>query len=379
MGATQFLLFFDPHGASDVERLVDDARAAALCDTAARAQEAGFRDVVLVTSSPDRFSRLPGVEIEATPAGGDFAGRLHAIVARRRPAAVCYAGAGMPAMTADRWAGILDRLRSGEATVTNNLYSSDVLATTAVEALAALPSGTPDNGMALFLRDSAALAVDVLPRSAATLLDIDTPAELLILSLGTELASLHIGPALRAVLQAAPHQALLDNRRLADALDRLTERETQVLVVGRVGSGVWQALEQETAARVRVISEERGMRTALSREARSILGFHADAAGPGALVDALSELADAVFMDTRPFLRHVGWDASRADRFRADLARWDTITQPHLRTFSHAVAEARVPIVLGGHALVSGGLLAAIDIAWSRWEVRRERRPPHSR
>jgi len=32
-----------------------------------------------------------------------------------------------------------------------------------------------------------------------------------------------------------------------------------------------------------------------------------------------------------------------------------------------------VPIVLGGHSLVSGGLLAAIDLAWSRWERAQDR------
>ena len=117
-----------------------------------------------------------------------------------------------------------------------------------------------------------------------------------------------------------------------------------------------------------MISEERGLRARPDGQARSLLGFHLHAVGPEELVASLEELGDAVFFDTRPLFAHLGWDPSRADRFWSDVGAWEEIARPELRAFTRAVAKSRVPIVLGGHSLVSGGLLAAIDLAWSRWE-----------
>lgn len=371
MTAPLFLLFFRPYGESDVERLVDDARVATLRDTAARAHQAGFERIVIATSTPDRFTDLAGVELDddrdaAVEPG--FAARLRDVLARHRPDAICYAGAGMPLIAVDTWADIRRRLDDAAVplTITNNLYSSDLLATTALDALTQLPFTTPDNGLALYLRDHAALEIDVLPRSAATLLDIDTPTDLQILTLFDRALgqASALGPDLRRHLLTAN----LDTTRLAAALDHFTVRETEVLVVGRVAAATWQALERDTASRVRVISEERGMRAAQRQRPRSILGFHLGATDPATLIDALSELGDAVFMDTRPLYAHLGWNVPRADRFHADLLHADNVHHPDLRAFTQAAAAARLPFVLGGHSLVSGGLLAAIDIAWARWE-----------
>ena len=367
MTSAAFLLIFRAQGDSVGEQLVDAARAATVRDTSARAREAGFGRVILTTTTPDRFHDLSGVEVEAMPAALPFGACLRRILERHRPTAVCYAGAGMPAMSAEQWTGIRERLRNGGPTLTNNLYSSDILATGAVAALAAAPAGIIDNGLALHLREAARTAVEVLPRSAATLLDIDTPAELCLLALADGVPGLAVGPALHRLLrETAP-----DTARLEAALDFLARREAEVLVAGRVGSEVWQALERETAARIRVIAEERGMRATQRPRPRSILGFHASAVGPALLVDTLSELADAVFLDTRPLFAHLGWSTCRADRFAADQGRWEAIAHPALRAFTRTVGQAPVPIVLGGHALVSGGLLAAIDIAWARWESTR--------
>jgi hypothetical protein len=163
---------------------------------------------------------------------------------------------------------------------------------------------------------------------------------------------------------------------LDTATGLLTQRGTDVLVIGRVGSAVWQALESETATRVRVVSEERGLRSRPDGQARSLLGFHLGAVGPEQLVEALAELADAVFLDTRPLFAHLQWQPSRADRFASDAGDWGSIVHAELRAFTRAAVESRVPFVLGGHSLVSGGLLTLIDAAWARWEVTRGESAP---
>jgi hypothetical protein len=51
---------------------------------------------------------------------------------------------------------------------------------------------------------------------------------------------------------------------------------------------------------------------------------------------------------------------SPADRFNSDLRRPNDIADSFLRNFTAAALAAPIPVVLGGHSLVSGGLLALI-------------------
>ena len=364
MAGTSLLLFFRPLGSSPLEQLVDAARAATMADTVARAHEAGFDRVELATPCPERFDDLPNLHLHRSRPDAAFGEVLNALLEVEEGEAVCLAGCGMPAMTGADWGTLREQLDLVSGALVNNLYSPDIVATRQIGALRSLPPDAADNALGLHLRDVEEIEVQVLPRSARTLLDIDTPADLLVLSAATAAASLELGPALTGVLV----EAALDIAPLLEAVDCFTEREREVLVVGRVGSSVWEALEKETAARTRVISEERGLRARVATQPRSILGFHADAAGPKALAEAIGELADAAFIDARPLYLHLGWGASRADRFNADLRRCDEIAHPQLRAFCEGLTALRIPAVLGGHSLVSGGLLAAIDIAWSRWE-----------
>ena len=61
-----------------------------------------------------------------------------------------------------------------------------------------------------------------------------------------------------------------------------SHNEATVVVAGRVGSHAWSYMERETACRVRLFSEERGME-ADGRdgrgEVRSLLGFYAQGLG----------------------------------------------------------------------------------------------------
>jgi hypothetical protein len=72
----------------------------------------------------------------------------------------------------------------------------------------------------------------------------------------------------------------------------------------------------------------------------------------------MGELADAMFLDSRVILAaRKSWPLP-ADRFNSDLRRPDEVADPFLRDFTAAALAAPIPIVLGGHSLVAGGLLA---------------------
>ena len=91
------------------------------------------------------------------------------------------------------------------------------------------------------------------------------------------------------------------------------------------------------------------------------------------LEDVLPQLGQAVFLDDRVLWADRGsWPAS-VDRFSSDLLRPEAISDPFIRRFTLAAMSCPVPVVLGGHSLVSGGLRVLIDAAWasSRADIER--------
>jgi len=69
-------------------------------------------------------------------------------------------------------------------------------------------------------------------------------------------------------------------------------------------------------------------------------------------------------------LAHQGVEASRADRFLSDVGQHEAIEEPFLRQFTQAAGRAPIPVLLGGHSLVSGGLMALVEYAWQEHDRR---------
>ena len=80
--------------------------------------------------------------------------------------------------------------------------------------------------------------------------------------------------------------------------------------------------------------------------------------------EELASLADGVVLDTRVLLAHADSRAGREDRFQSDLLAPEKVADPWLRDLTAALAAAKTPILLGGHSLLSGGLMALTDQAW---------------
>src|SRR5690606_4353304 len=213
------------------------------------------------------------------------------------------------------------------------------------------------------LREDLDVEVTELPRTLETQLNIDSPVDLLALGVAGR-----AGPRLERVIgEWGP-----DTSKLAAAAAKFTDREAEVLVAGRVGgSRTWQYLERETACRVRLLAEERGMQAAGRQhgDARSLLGQLIAAEGPRRFfAELLPELCDAAFIDLRPAMVHLGLHAERHDRFAADLGLTADIEDPGLRELVEAANASPVPVVLGGHTLVSGVLLLVNQWAWDEYD-----------
>jgi hypothetical protein len=362
------IVFLGGMRGSAIEDVVRGALTEAALDLVDEALATGaFGAAVLVTDDASMAGRAPdGVEVDVDRGPFHFGTRLEEVVRERGIERAVYAGAGgVPLLRGSDLAAIARHLAEADATViANNYFSADLVAFAPGDALERIELLESDNFLARLLHDQAGLESSPLPRSSATQFNIDSPADLAILKLAGG-----GGPRLTRFVEAldadvGPYRRLL---RL------LVDPKAEVLLAGRVGSQVWSYLEKETACRLRVFSEERGMQAAgreASGEARSLLAFHLREVGCRRFFDELAELSDAACIDTRPLLAHLGVRASRADRFWSDLGRADEIEEPFLREFTQAAREAPLPVVLGGHSLVAGGLMLLTEHAWREEDQR---------
>src|SRR5206468_1025928 len=173
--------------------------------------------------------------------------------------------------------------------------------------------------------------------------------------------------------------------RLATIRLVAADRRAELLVAGRTSAASLGWLERSTAARVRALIEERGLRAssrlaqaperAPARAGRppvSILGLLLDRDGPEALGEHLGRLGDGAIVDSRVLLAHRfgsderGWPPAE-DRFASDLLLPDRIEDPWLRALTKSARAAPVPIVLGGHSLVGPGIRLLFRERRRRW------------
>ena len=347
-------------GSGEAERMVARARLAAAGVSARAARAGGFASVVLATD--DAGASGDGVyTVDHDEPGTAFSLRERVLGLARelRADAVAVMGAGaLPLLTAEDFAAVRKGLaRGGTVAVTNNFYSADLTAWSPAEAVARVGPFERDNVLPRLLRDEAGCEVTVLPRSVRTALDLDTPAELAVLALSEATP-----PALREALPPEESLPLAPYRAL---MPLLCDAAAEILLAGRVGSATWAHLERETACRVRLVSEERGLAGAPEGHApRSLMGRLLDELGIERFVEELASLADGVVLDTRVLLAHAGSRASREDRFQMDLLAPERVEDPWLRDLTAALAAAEVPALPGGHSLMSGGLMALADQAW---------------
>ena len=361
---TPLVLFAGPGGESSIEALVDGACQAALFDLIDDARaSAAFEPIILVTDEESIRERVgPDVILETGGADFHFGRRLSGVVAKHELESVMVAGAGNGPLLRGAGLAAFPAALAGidNAVVANNLFSADIVAFTPAEALGAIKLPARDNFLPQALWRGAGLESIELPRTPATQFDIDTPIDLTVLSMHSG-----VGPHLRSYLDSAG----LDTSAVEGVGRLLTDPTAMVTVAGRVGSHAWAYLERETACKVRLLSEERGMESdgrAERGEARSVLGFYLEEVGLPGLFRMLAELGDAAILDVRVLLAHMKLSPSREDRFLADVGQSDQIQDAFLRELTEEAGRASIPILVGGHSLVSGGLMALTDAAWLR-------------
>lgn len=357
-----FIVFVGHATASPVEQTLALAGQAVALDTIEKALSLEACERVIVATDSvafaARLTSLPViVEIDDEPF--HFGKRLRFLIHKHAVQRPFYIGGGSaPLLSATDMARICDTLLAeGDAVISNNYYSADFAAFTPGSAIDRIEPPDTDNNLAYSLHNQAGLRNCPLPQSAGTLMDVDTPTDLMVLKLH---------PSVERHTRDFLDHLDLDSSNLDAALSVMNDSNPQLIVAGRIGAQAWAHLERHTACRTRVFSEERGMR-ASGREGtgqvKSLLGSYIEHLGVARFFEMLSTLGDAALIDSRVLFEHFGLRLPAADRYNSDLMRPEDIEDPFVREFTAEAKKAPIPVVLGGHSIVAGGIWALVEAA----------------
>lgn len=368
-------IFIGPEGHSPLEEWVLGARLAATADLLSQLKACPEVTNIIIATPLRELSTLFAdwpvtwdFDTESQPF--HFGERLAQLTAAYPAPAVAYFGAGCaPLLAQTQIQATLGAVLAAASpfSITNNLLSSDWLVSNCVAEIQTRTERLGrDNMLAPVLKYEANLEVHALPASAATRADIDTPADLLALSQHPYLPS-----NLHAYLELHPvPEKMTANWRAARRL--LATPGSRITLIGRVSAAVLSALEARTRCWTRVFSEERGM-TASGRQAQgnvhSLVARHLARVGPAAFFAEMAEMTDLVIFDTRVVLASTNRWPSAADRYASDAGQPELIADSFLRELTQAALNAPVPVLLGGHGVVTGDLYALLETDLKRTQT----------
>jgi 2-phospho-L-lactate guanylyltransferase (CobY/MobA/RfbA family) len=316
--------------------------------------------VILCTNYPELAEAAEAlgavVDLEDDTTRFHYGLRLRHVIYKYQPDKLLYmGGAAAPLIRPEELAEVARMTKAADQVVmVNNPQSPDLISFSPATAIDRIQLPDSDNVLGHLLREAG--LPRVLMRNTAWInFDIDTPGDLLVLAVLSG-----AGPRTKEALEALR----LDVSRVIHAKRLFSKVGTEVALIGRVSPSVALFINANFALRLRIYSEERGMR-ALGRvergEVRSLVAQALESWGPAGFFEHLASVAEVAFFDTRVWMAHAKLELSEADRFHSDLGQVDMIENPRLREFTAAAFKSPIPVILGGHSLVAGGLWALAE------------------
>lgn len=351
-------IFHRSLGTSYGENLVTEGRRVAALDLIEKINRAGLSRILLVTEASEaRFFEERGVEEIRVPDGErfHFGEEMKRVIDGEDLDGILYFGGGsgllFPEKGIERLSSFLEE--RGTGAVFNNFYSCDFAAIAGAEGLLSLDLPPIDNPLGFALAE-AGIPCYTLDRSLATDFDIDTPTDLILLKESGR-GGERILDFLSSVSIEHPH--------LKGILSLLTDRSARILIIGRINPGTWSKFERAVASRTSGVIEGRGMRSSPDG-AEYLVNRILRRDGIRTFFNDLARSADGALIDTRPLLAENGQLPGPADRFASDLLRPEGVEDPLWREFTAVALGSPIPVILGGHSLLSGGLHLLAEACW---------------
>lgn len=264
-------------------------------------------------------------------------------------AVLVMGGAAAPMLTEGHVREVVGLAEQGVVWQNNRLSPDLVLYQPASQVFAVTECGT-DNEFGYALERQAGMKVAYMRRELAFSFDVDTPLDAILAATHSE-AGVRLRESVRLLEHRVPLPEALAVLRRPDYPD--------VAVIGRAHPVEAEHFAQGTGVRLRLYSEERGMK-ALGRieqgVVRSLIAPLLERLGAQAFFDLLAEQADCAIWDTRVLFAHHHLLVREEDRFYADLGLYERVRDPWLAEFTEMAGRARIPVLTGGQSLVAAGL-----------------------
>jgi hypothetical protein len=78
--------------------------------------------------------------------------------------------------------------------------------------------------------------------------------------------------------------------------------------------------------------------------------------------EILKRTCQAAILDTRVLFAHQQLKSTRRDRFNSDAFQPSYIADQKVQEFTANAFESNLPILMGGHTVVAGGLMLLLDL-----------------
>ncbi|ACB85786.1 hypothetical protein [Natranaerobius thermophilus] len=248
--------------------------------------------------------------------------------------------------------------------ITNNPQSGDLILFHPARLVNEIPQFASDNELSNNLRYQAGLPQKLMDKSTAPLFDIDTPVDLLLYYQLTGKPSWlmeeygHLFARLQNKLEEVSRIAATDYREL--------------ILAGRVSGNIISYINEHLRVRLRIFSEERGMKALKriqERKVSSFMGNLLEDLGPQGLFSYLEKVGEAALIDTRVMFYHMkrglpDQQGADLDRFYSDLFLYEYVQDPVIKEFTKCGYQSSMPLLMGGHSLVSGGIYALTSLIY---------------
>ena len=173
---------------------------------------------------------------------------------------------------------------------------------------------------------------------------------------GADLIALSLHHSIGPAACKAVEELRIDDQKMEAASRCFTDRDAEVALVGPIAGHTWNYLEERAACRVRIFADGIGSHS-------GIMGSLFRRSEPEQFLAWISEIADAVFVDSRQLLAgDEGPD--ELDFYHSDRGDVDALRHLELRRLTEMARASQHPFILGGPSVVNGILFTLVDAAW---------------
>ena len=340
-----------------ISKIIKDARELMIFDTCQKMFESGYFNPAIVIGDlkfNNKDQKLPFIISEKIGENFNFGKSLINIKNKYSLDKIFYFGAGSCYfLKTDELKFISEKTIQGQF-LSNNLVSSDFITFSLSDLDEKIILNFPniDNYFSSYLMKETSLKYVKIPNSLGSIFDIDTHNDFAILSKITNNSG-RIGNYIS--------NSIFKNIDLDSFINILSSKSNEIFVYGRINPLNLYLAERNTPCKIRFLSEERGLKVR-GRASASILNSIFQSKNFDTFFDMFENICNACILDTRVIFYLFADKYNQEDAYLSDMQMWKKIKNPFIKSFTKRVSESKVPIILGGHSVVNGGLMALSNL-----------------